>query len=83
VSVVGPERADRLMVTCYRYLCHESCDRTGNVYEVGGGWVAQARWQRSCGVVFPKEGLTLENISSQIDEIEVRRDVRCQMRDPH
>ncbi|KAL4155743.1 hypothetical protein PRNP1_007846 [Phytophthora ramorum] len=52
------------------YLCHESCDRTGNVYEVGGGWVAQARWQRSRGAVFPKNELTLENIASQIDEIE-------------
>ncbi|KAF4035546.1 short chain dehydrogenase [Phytophthora infestans] len=52
------------------YLCHETCDRTGNVYEVGGGWVAQTRWQRSRGVVFPKDELTLEKIASQIDEIE-------------
>ncbi|KAG2765505.1 hypothetical protein PC129_g19488 [Phytophthora cactorum] len=52
------------------YLCHESCDRTGNVYEVGGGWVAQVRWQRSRGVVFPKDELTLENIASQMDEVE-------------
>ncbi|KAG7385773.1 hypothetical protein PHYPSEUDO_001126 [Phytophthora pseudosyringae] len=52
------------------YLCHESCDRTGNVYEVGGGWVSQARWQRSRGVVFPKEELTLANIAAQIDNIE-------------
>lgn len=56
----------------FRYLCHESCDRTGNVYEVGGGWVAQARWQRSRGVVFPKDKLTIENIAAQIDEIEVK-----------
>ncbi|ETM42793.1 hypothetical protein L914_11600 [Phytophthora nicotianae] len=52
------------------YLCHDSCDRTGNVYEVGGGWVAQARWQRSRGVVFSKDQLTLENIAAQLDEIE-------------
>ncbi|KAG7387981.1 hypothetical protein PHYPSEUDO_013233 [Phytophthora pseudosyringae] len=52
-------------------LCYESCDRTGNVYEVGGGWVAQARWQRSRGVVLPKEELTLANIAAQIDNIEV------------
>ncbi|KAG7395648.1 hypothetical protein PHYBOEH_003405 [Phytophthora boehmeriae] len=52
------------------YLCHDSCDRSGNVYEVGGGWIAQARWQRSRGIVLSKDELTLENIASQIDEIE-------------
>ncbi|CEG45361.1 peroxisomal multifunctional enzyme type [Plasmopara halstedii] len=52
------------------FLCHENCDRTGNVYEVGGGWVAQTRWQRSPGVVFSKNELNLETISSKMDEIE-------------
>lgn len=55
-----------------RYLCHESCDRTGNVYEVGGGWIAQVRWERSRGVVFPPSNeMTLEGIRSQINNIEV------------
>ncbi len=25
------------------YLCHDSCDSSGNVYECGAGWVAQGR----------------------------------------
>lgn len=54
-----------------RYLCHESCERTGNVYEVGGGWVAQARWQRSRGVLFDRESMSIESVANQIDEIEV------------
>jgi hypothetical protein len=53
------------------YLCHESCARTGKVYEVGAGWVSQVRWQRSKGVMFPSDTMTLENISHQIDQIEV------------
>lgn len=60
-----------MVLTVRRYLCHESCDRTGNVYEVGGGWVAQARWQRSRGVVFDRESMSIESVASQIDEIEV------------
>ncbi|GLD97067.1 hypothetical protein PINS_up021759 [Pythium insidiosum] len=52
------------------YLCHESCDRTGNVYEVGAGWVSQVRWQRSQGVLFPPEEMTIENIAERIDSIE-------------
>jgi hypothetical protein len=61
-----------VLLTVCRYLCHESCDRTGNVYEVGGGWVAQARWQRSRGVVFDRESMSIESVASQIAEIEVR-----------
>ena len=34
-------------------LTHESCKDTGKLFEVGGGWVAQVRWQRSKGHVFP------------------------------
>mmetsp|Transcript_21820 Transcript_21820/g.43293 ORF Transcript_21820/g.43293 Transcript_21820/m.43293 type:complete len:300 (-) Transcript_21820:231-1130(-) len=33
------------------YLCHESSKVTGNIYEVGAGWVSQVRFQRSEGTV--------------------------------
>ncbi|TYZ57744.1 hypothetical protein PybrP1_001242 [[Pythium] brassicae (nom. inval.)] len=52
------------------YLCHESSTRNGNVYEVGAGWVARVRWERSRGVVFPDGGMELDAIAAQIDEIE-------------
>lgn len=29
------------------YLCHESNTETGSIFEVGGGFVAKLRWQRS------------------------------------
>lgn len=34
-------------------LAHESCDVTGRVFEVGGGWVSELRWEQSEGVLFP------------------------------
>jgi len=36
-----------LVVPLVAYLAHESNKETGNVYEVGGGFVAKLRWQRS------------------------------------
>ena len=29
------------------YLCHESCEETGSVFEVAAGYCAKLRWQRS------------------------------------
>ena len=34
------------------YLCHESCPETGKLFEVGGGWVSQTRWEQTEGVFF-------------------------------
>lgn len=35
------------------YLCHSSCESSGGIFEVGGGWVSAVRWQRSKGELFP------------------------------
>lgn len=34
------------------WLCHESQTDTGGLYEVGGGFMAKLRWERSEGVTF-------------------------------
>jgi len=44
------------------YLSHESCDDNGALYEVGAGYAARQRWQRSAGVQFDVENLTPEAI---------------------
>src|SRR5207244_2934680 len=34
------------------FLCHESCTETGGLFEVGGGFLAKLRWQRTAGQTF-------------------------------
>ena len=34
------------------WLCHESCDSTGGLFEVGGGVYTKLRWERTKGKVF-------------------------------
>ncbi|MCB8943468.1 MAG: SDR family NAD(P)-dependent oxidoreductase [Ardenticatenaceae bacterium] len=49
VEALKPEYVAPLVA----YLCHESCDVTGQLFEVGAGWVSRLRWQRSQGAFFP------------------------------
>lgn len=35
------------------YLCHASCLETGGVFELGGGWFAKLRWERTKGAFIP------------------------------
>jgi (3R)-3-hydroxyacyl-CoA dehydrogenase / 3a,7a,12a-trihydroxy-5b-cholest-24-enoyl-CoA hydratase / enoyl-CoA hydratase 2 len=34
------------------YLCHDSCTENGGLFEVGGGFMAKLRWQRTLGKSF-------------------------------
>ena len=34
------------------YLGHEKCPVSGKLFEVGGGWVAQTRWEQAEGIYF-------------------------------
>ena len=43
-------------------LCHESCEDTGSCFEVGAGWVARVRRQRSEGVYVNPQSLTPEKM---------------------
>ncbi|CAG8706651.1 27283_t:CDS:2 [Dentiscutata erythropus] len=52
------------------FLAHESCPSTGNVFEVGCGWIAQVRWQRSGGIGFPtSKPLLPEDLAAKWDAI--------------
>merc|ERR1712127_499423 len=51
------------------YLCHESCKDSGALYEVGAGYIARQRWQRSAGVQYDIKNLSVENIAGQWDKV--------------
>ena len=61
---LGPELISPLVA----YLAHESCERNGAIYSVGGGRVARVFLGVTPGIVDPD--LTAESIAAAIDEID-------------
>ena len=51
------------------YMVHESCTDNGGLFEVGAGYVAKQRWQRTAGVLFPVKKLSPEAIAAQWDKV--------------
>lgn len=47
------------------FMAHESCEENGGLFEVGAGYIAKQRWQRSAGVQYPVQGLTPEVVASK------------------
>ena len=47
------------------YLAHDSCESSGGLYEVGAGYIAKQRWQRSEGVQYDVDSLTPEAVREQ------------------
>lgn len=51
-------------------LGHKSCNVTGEVYEVGSGWMAAVRWQRSDGAVLNHSSVpSVEDVASHWNEV--------------
>ena len=49
------------------YLCHEKCEESGGVFEVGRGWSAKSE-QNHCSVV-KRNGLpTIEDVEAKLEE---------------
>jgi 3-hydroxyacyl-CoA dehydrogenase/3a,7a,12a-trihydroxy-5b-cholest-24-enoyl-CoA hydratase len=50
-------------------LVHDSCPDNGGLYEVGAGYCAKMRWNRSEGVLLPLKDVTPEKIRASWDNI--------------
>ena len=48
LAALKPEYVSPLVA----WLCHESCEETGGLYEVGGGFMGKLRWERAAGKLF-------------------------------
>lgn len=47
----------RYVAAIVSYLCHESCEATGCIYEAGGGWYARTEMIRAKGLVIDEAAL--------------------------
>lgn len=56
------------MANLVAYLCHESCDSSGGVFELGGHWMSRLGWRRSKGARF-HTGFTVEDVAARFNEI--------------
>lgn len=74
VSALKPEYVSPLVL----YLSHDSNKETGHIYEVGAGWVARVRYERSAGVFFPLNTFKMEDVAKHIHEVSDFSQVRIQ-----
>jgi len=49
-------------------LSHESCPVSGRLFEVGGGWVSQTRWEQTEGFFF-RDDFGAEELQTKWDEV--------------
>lgn len=73
-TVMTPEQLapmrPELVSPLVAWLCHEQCTETGGLFEVGGGYVAKLRWERSGGAVLDLTGAdAVEHVAEAWDRI--------------
>jgi bile acid-coenzyme A ligase len=71
-TVRSKDELDKLplkpMANLVAYLCHESCDSSGGVFELGGHWMSKLGWRRTKGARF-QTGFSIEDVAARFSEI--------------
>jgi 3-hydroxyacyl-CoA dehydrogenase/3a,7a,12a-trihydroxy-5b-cholest-24-enoyl-CoA hydratase len=71
-DIMSPEVLEavqpKYVVPLVALLCHEKCPVSGKIYEVGGGWISEVKYQRSEGLSLNPEH-TPEEILQNWDKI--------------
>ncbi len=65
MNLLKPEVVSPLVA----YLCHESCEDTGGLFEVGAGWISRVRWERSAGAYFDPAGFGIDDVADAWDTV--------------
>jgi 3-hydroxyacyl-CoA dehydrogenase/3a,7a,12a-trihydroxy-5b-cholest-24-enoyl-CoA hydratase len=64
MAQLSPEAVSPLVA----WLCHADCDATGQLFEVGAGWISRVRWERSLGEYFA-DGFGPDDVAAAWDKI--------------
>lgn len=71
-SVLPPEVVEALkpayVTPVVLLLTHESAPESGKIFEVGGGWVSQSRWEQTAGVYFESD-YSPEDLRGRWDDV--------------
>lgn len=66
LASLKPEKVSPLVA----WLCHENCEETKGLFEVGAGYIAKLRWERTQGQAFPLDkAFGVDDVAAKWDRI--------------